>query len=79
MVARLRYRFATSLEGLQFLDRQFKMEGNAMKRPFPVIDADGHVIENIRQFREFLPSQFHGEDGKREYVLFPRDGWSRGR
>jgi uncharacterized protein len=54
------------------------MEGNAMKRPFPVVDADGHVIENIRQFREFLPSQFHGEDGKREYVLFPRDGWARG-
>ncbi|MDH3444892.1 MAG: amidohydrolase, partial [Deltaproteobacteria bacterium] len=57
---------------------QITMEDQSMKRPFPVIDADGHVIENIQQFREFLPEHFHGEDGKREYVLFPRDGWARG-
>jgi hypothetical protein len=53
-------------------------EGIEMKRSFPIVDADGHVIENIQQFREFLPAHFHGEDGKREYVLFPRDGWARG-
>ena len=49
-----------------------------MKREFPVIDADGHVIEDIKQLREFLPGAFQKEDGKREYVLFPRDGWMRG-
>jgi hypothetical protein len=25
-----------------------------------------------------LPGAFHKEDGKREYVLLPRDGWMRG-
>jgi len=49
-----------------------------VKRPFPVIDADGHVIENVQELRAFLPNAFHKEDGKREYVLFPRDGWMRG-
>ena len=49
-----------------------------MKREFPVIDADGHVIEDIKQLREFFPGAFQKEDGKREYVLFPRDGWMRG-
>ena len=49
-----------------------------MKREFPVIDADGHVIEDIKQLREFLPGAYQKEEGKREYVLLPRDGWMRG-
>ena len=49
-----------------------------MKRDFPVIDADGHVIEDIKQLREFLPGAYQKEEGKREYVLLPRDGWMRG-
>lgn len=49
-----------------------------MSRPFPVIDADGHVVEVSQELREFLPSGFHKEEGKREYNLFPRDGWMRG-
>ena len=28
-----------------------------MKRFFPVIDADGHVLERDRELREFLPAE----------------------
>ena len=49
-----------------------------MKRSFPVIDADGHGVENVQELRAFLPSAFQKEDGKREYALFLRDGWMRG-
>jgi len=49
-----------------------------MKRSFPVIDADGHVLECDRELREFLPPQFRAVPGKREYPLFSWDGWARG-
>jgi predicted TIM-barrel fold metal-dependent hydrolase len=49
-----------------------------MKRSFPVIDSDGHVLERDRELREFLPSQFRAVPGKREYPLFAWDGWARG-
>jgi uncharacterized protein len=49
-----------------------------MKRLFPVIDADGHVLERDRDLREFLPPQFRAVPGKREYPLFSWDGWARG-
>jgi hypothetical protein len=49
-----------------------------MIRPFPVIDADGHVIERDRELREFLPDPTGGAQGKRRYALFPWDGWARG-
>ena len=49
-----------------------------MRRRFPVVDADGHVIERNRELREFLPASFRGGEGKREYALFPWDGWARG-
>ena len=29
-----------------------------MKRSFPVVDADGHVIERDRELREFLPAPY---------------------
>jgi predicted TIM-barrel fold metal-dependent hydrolase len=50
----------------------------AMKRSFPVIDADGHVIERDRDLRRFLPAPYRGVEGKREYPLFSWDGWARG-
>jgi hypothetical protein len=49
-----------------------------MKRSFPVIDADGHVLERDRELREFMPPQFRAVEGKREYPLFSWDGWARG-
>ena len=49
-----------------------------MKRSFPVIDADGHVLERDRELREFLPAEFRAVPGKREYPLFAWDGWARG-
>jgi hypothetical protein len=49
-----------------------------MKRAFPVIDADGHVIERDRDLRKFLPAPYRGVEGKREYPLFSWDGWARG-
>jgi predicted TIM-barrel fold metal-dependent hydrolase len=49
-----------------------------MKRPFFVIDADGHVIERDRDLRKFLPAPYRGVQGKREYPLFSWDGWARG-
>jgi predicted TIM-barrel fold metal-dependent hydrolase len=49
-----------------------------VKRKFPVVDADGHVIERDRELREFLPKPFRGVAGKREYPLFSWDGWARG-
>jgi predicted TIM-barrel fold metal-dependent hydrolase len=49
-----------------------------MRRPFPVIDADGHVLERDRELREFLPPEYRAIEGKREYPLFAWDGWARG-
>src|SRR5688572_32978439 len=49
-----------------------------MKRSFPVIDADGHVLERDRELREFMPPEFRAVEGKREYPLFSWDGWARG-
>ena len=49
-----------------------------MRRPFPVIDADGHVLERDRELREFLPPEYRPIKGKREYPLFAWDGWARG-
>ena len=49
-----------------------------MKRSFPVIDADGHILERDRELREFLPAEFRAVPGKREYPLFSWDGWARG-
>ena len=37
-----------------------------MKRSFPVVDTDGHVIERDRELREFLPALYRGVTGKRE-------------
>jgi predicted TIM-barrel fold metal-dependent hydrolase len=49
-----------------------------MKRSFPVIDADGHVIERDSDLRKFLPAPYRGIEGKRQYPLFSWDGWARG-
>ena len=49
-----------------------------MKRAFPVVDADGHVLERDRDLRKFMPPEFRAVEGKREYPLFSWDGWARG-
>ncbi|HZU05503.1 MAG TPA: amidohydrolase family protein [Chloroflexota bacterium] len=50
-----------------------------MPRPFPVIDADGHVVEVDREVREYLPPPYQGREWKRDYYLYPRgDGWAKG-
>ena len=49
-----------------------------MKRAYPVIDADGHVLERDYELREFLPPEFSAVKGKRVYPLFSWDGWARG-
>ena len=49
-----------------------------MKRSFPVIDADGHILEKDHELREFLLPEFRAVPGKREYPLFAWDGWARG-
>jgi predicted TIM-barrel fold metal-dependent hydrolase len=59
------------------VDRDQFLEAS-MKRAFPVIDADGHVIERNADLRTFLPAPFRGVKGKREYPLFSWDGWARG-
>jgi len=30
-----------------------------MKRPFPVIDADGHVLEHPNKMLEYAPEEYH--------------------
>ena len=42
-----------------------------MARPFPVIDADGHVIERDRELREFLPDPTGGARGSDATRSFP--------
>jgi predicted TIM-barrel fold metal-dependent hydrolase len=49
-----------------------------VKRSFPIIDADGHVLERDRELRQFMPPEFRAVEGKREYPLFSWDGWARG-
>ena len=49
-----------------------------MSRAFPVIDADGHILEKDHELRAFLPPEFRAVPGKREYPLFSWDGWARG-
>jgi uncharacterized protein len=49
-----------------------------MKRLFPVIDADGHILERDQELRNFLPPEFRAVPGKRQYPLFAWDGWARG-
>ena len=41
-----------------------------MKRAFPVIDADGHVIEDIQQLREFLPGAFQAKTARGSTCCF---------
>ena len=61
-----------------FLAKKNLVGDEAMKRSFPVIDSDGHVLERDRELREFLPAEFRAVPGKREYPLFSWDGWARG-
>jgi hypothetical protein len=45
----------------------------------PIIDADGHVVEQDRELRAYLPSPWREKDWTREYSFFPlTDGWMRG-
>ena len=40
---------------------------------YPVIDADGHLLESVDEVRKHLPSRWNGRQ-----KLTPSDGWDRG-
>jgi len=42
-----------------------------MKRSFPVIDADGHVLERNRELRQFLRPEFRAVAGTRRDSSLP--------
>ena len=49
---------------------------------FPVIDGDGHIMENASEMMPFMSEKYVGSDGQpawaRMYSLFPSlDGWTR--
>lgn len=47
-------------------------------RRFPVIDADGHVMERDQTIYEYLPAPFHGQEQLFMTSFFPTlDGWHR--
>ncbi len=44
-----------------------------------IIDADGHVVDQDKDLRRYLPAPWNEKDWTREYYLFPlTDGWMRG-
>ncbi len=44
-----------------------------------IIDADGHVVDQDKDLRNYLPAPWNEKDWTREYYLFPlTDGWMRG-
>ena len=45
---------------------------------YPIIDADGHVVEIDDEIKQYLPARYHQIPDNREYGLFPMEGWSFG-
>lgn len=46
---------------------------------YPIIDADGHVLERDAELHEFLEGRFRGMPRFETYGFFPSlDGWNRG-
>ena len=50
-----------------------------MKLAYPIIDADGHVMEKDSELHEFLEGRHRGQPRFETYSFFPSlDGWHRG-
>jgi len=50
-----------------------------MKLSYPIIDADGHVMEKDSELHEFLEGRYRGMPRFETYSFFPSlDGWNRG-
>src|SRR3990172_11612230 len=50
-----------------------------MKTTYPIIDADGHVLEKDSELHEFLEGRYRGMPRFETYGYFPSlDGWHRG-
>src|SRR5919107_6155568 len=46
---------------------------------YPIIDADGHVMETDAELREFLEGRYRQGPHFKTYSYFPSlDGWNRG-
>lgn len=45
---------------------------------YPIIDADGHVVELDDEIKQYLPARYRQIEDNREYGLFPMEGWSFG-
>ncbi len=45
----------------------------------PVIDADGHILENDNEIAEYFETPYRGQQRSGVFSLFPSlDGWPRG-
>ena len=50
-----------------------------MNVSYPIIDADGHVMEKDAELREFLEGRYREGPHFQTYSFFPSlDGWNRG-
>lgn len=50
-----------------------------MQAGHEIIDADGHVVDQDKDLRHYLPAPWREKDWTREYYFFPlTDGWMRG-
>lgn len=50
-----------------------------MELDYGIIDADGHVVDQDKDLRRYLPEPWCHKDWTREYYFFPlTDGWMRG-
>ena len=50
-----------------------------MKVDYPIIDADGHVMETDAELRDFLEGRYRQGPHFKTYSFFPSlDGWNRG-
>ena len=50
-----------------------------MKTGYPIIDADGHVLEKDTELHDFLEGRYRGMPRMETYGYFPSlDGWHAG-
>jgi hypothetical protein len=46
---------------------------------YPIIDADGHVLEKDRELHDYLEGRYSKAPRSETYSCFPSlDGWNRG-
>lgn len=47
--------------------------------PFPIFDADGHVLEDEDKIMTYMEGDYAGFERMKSFSIFPGvDGWSRG-